>query len=110
MENIQFRKITLEDRSLIQSFFDKYPSHSCERTFANAYLWARHYNVSFALIHNALVFCSNIEGESFSYPLGEEEDIKEAIEWILAYTKQNNIPLCLYNVTHCQWEQLLLKI
>ena len=106
LKEVQFRKIELNDRSLIQSYFDKYPSHSCERTFANAYLWARHYNVSFALIHDTLVFCSNIEGESFSYPLGKDEDIKEAIEWILSYTKQKNIPLCLYNVTHCQWEQL----
>lgn len=105
MENIQFRKIELDDRSLIQSFFDKYPSHSCERTFANAYLWARHYKVTFALIHNTLVFQSNIEEASFSYPLGEEEDVKAAIEWIISYTKENNMPFCLYNVTHCQWEQ-----
>ncbi len=106
MEKIQFRKIELADRLLIQSFFNKHPSHSCERTFANAYLWARHYKVSFALIHNTLVFCSNIGGESFSYPLGEEADVKAAIDWIWEYTKENNIPFLLYNVTHCQWEQL----
>ena len=103
---MQFKKIELDDRLLIQSYFNKYPSRSCERTFANAYLWSRHYKTTFAIIHNALVFCSNIEGESFSYPMGEEEDIKAAIEWIMAYTKEKGIPFCLYNATPCQWEQL----
>ena len=105
MGEIEFRKPELNDRILIQSYFNKYPSRSCERTFANAYLWSRHYKATFAIVHNTLVFRSNLEGESFSYPLGETGDVKAAIDWIMAYTKEKNMPFFLYNVTQCQWEQ-----
>ena len=106
MEKIQFRKLTMDDRQLIELYFKKYPGRSCEKTFANAYLWARHYNVTFAVIHNALVFCSGKEEEAFSYPLGEACDVKAALDWILEYTKENKKSFQLYNVTKCQWEQL----
>ncbi len=106
MREVVFKKIEMEDQKLIQSYFDKYPSRSCEKSFGSAYLWSRHYKVTFAVIENALVFCSNIEGESFSYPLGEKEEAKAAIDTLLIYTKEKGIPFFLYNVTEDQWEEL----
>ena len=35
MEEIQFKRPEIEDRELIESYFRKYPSRSCERTFVN---------------------------------------------------------------------------
>ena len=106
LEKIQFKKPELEDRQLIQSYFDRYPSRSCEKSFANTFLWSRHYKVTFAVIHNTMVFCSNVNGRSFSYPIGEEEDIKVAIECLQEYVKEEGIPFILYNVTPEQWALL----
>ena len=50
MEEIIFRRPALEDQELIRSYFDKAPSRSCERTFVDVFLWARHYDVTFAVI------------------------------------------------------------
>ena len=47
MEEIQFKRPEIEDRELIESYFRKYPSRSCERTFVNVFLWSRHYKVTF---------------------------------------------------------------
>jgi len=107
MAEVQFKRTELEDRELLHSYFRRYPSRSCERTFANALLWSRHYPVTFAIIENTLVFRSlDEEGESYSFPAGEEEDIKKAIQFLKIYTEERGLPLILYHVTHAQFEQL----
>lgn len=54
MEEIQFKRPEIEDRELIESYFRKYPSRSCERTFVNVFLWSRHYKVTFAEIEHTI--------------------------------------------------------
>lgn len=61
MDKIQFKRPELEDQEIIHSYFEKSPSRSCERTFANVYLWSRHYKVEYAIIEGALVFKDNSE-------------------------------------------------
>ncbi len=106
MEEIQFKRPELEDRELIHSYFVKYPSRSCERTFANCYLWSRHYKVMFAVIENALVFKSEDEGLAFTCPIGEPDDVKRALDFLKAYTVEKKVPFILYNVTQSQFSQL----
>ena len=107
MEEIQFRRTELEDRELMHPFFQKFPSRSCERTFANSLLWSRHYPVTFAIIENTLVFrWEKEEGYSFTYPVGEAEDVKRALAFLEEYNRERKFPLVLYHVTPEQFEQL----
>lgn len=106
MTEILFRRPELQDREVIQYYFRQYPSRSCERTFVNVYLWSRHYHVTFAVVENTLVFQSEGEEIAYSYPLGEPEDVKRAIEFLRVYVKERQIPFVLYNVTEVQFEQL----
>lgn len=106
MEEIQFKRPELEDRQLIHSYFVKYPSRSCERTFANCYLWSRHYKVGFAVVEHTLVFQSEDQETAFTYPVGELEDVKRAIDFLRKYTKERDIPFQLYHVTESQFAQL----
>lgn len=106
MLDIQFKRPEIEDRELIHSYYRKYPSRSCERTFVNNYLWSRRYKTVYAMIENTIVFCSNVHGESFSYPLGEPENVKKAIAILVAYANEKGIPFSLYNVTEEQFAQL----
>lgn len=41
MEEIQFKRPEIEDRELIESYFRKYPSRSCERTFVNVFFMVK---------------------------------------------------------------------
>ena len=71
MEEIAFKRPELEDREIISSYFAKAPSRSCERTFANVYLWARFYNEGWAEIEGTAVFRTGQEGAySYTYPIG----------------------------------------
>ena len=107
MKEIQFRRTELEDRDMMHTYFQKFPSRSCERTFANALLWSRHYPVMFAEIEDTLVFRSkDEEGEAYTYPAGEPENVKKALEVLKGYTEERNVPLVLYHVTQAQFAQL----
>ena len=80
MEEILFKRPELEDQEIIAPYFEKAPSRSCERTFANVYLWSRHYHVQYAVIEGALVFRDDGEKLAFAYPAGEPEAVKRALE------------------------------
>lgn len=110
MIEIDFRKAELKDKELITGFFRNHTSRSCERTFTNVYLWARFYNVTFALVEDALVFRSeDEEGYAFAFPAGEPEHVKRAIQVLIQYSKERDMAFRMYNVTPdnyeamCQW-------
>ena len=99
MTTVNFKRPELTDRNLIDSYFKKYPSRSCDRTFANVYLWARFYEVEFAQYNNVLLFRDNSAGYGYAFPAGEDEDVKAAIEDIMKWEKEKGVPFCLYGVT-----------
>lgn len=106
MDKIQFKRPELEDQEIINSYFAKAPSRSCERTFANVYLWSRHYKVEYAIIEGALVFKDNSEKALFAYPAGDDESVKKALEWMNHYSEEVEAPLMLYTVTEENFAQL----
>ena len=101
-----FKRPELEDKDIITSYFHKSTSRSCERTFVNVYLWSRHYKVKYAVIEDALVFRSDDNGLSFSYPAGSPENIKRAVDYLTEYCKGKECPLVFYNVTPEMFSQL----
>lgn len=106
MEEVQFKRTELEDREWMHSYFERFPSRSCERTFANSLLWSRHYPVKYAIIENALVFRSTGNGEAYTFPVGEVEDVKRALDFIKNDTEKRGIPFVLYHITREQFERL----
>lgn len=98
MKDIQFKRPQLEDRDLIESYFRQQPSRSCERTFVNAYLWSRFYQVSYAIVNDTLVFHSGA-GKAFSFPAGEPARVKETIPLLKEYAAERGHSFQLYNVT-----------
>lgn len=100
MTEITFRKAELKDKELMTSYFNRYESRSCERTFTNIYLWSRRYPVTFAVVENTLVFKSEDEESlSFAFPAGEDEDIKRALEVLKKYSEERGYTFSLYMVT-----------
>lgn len=105
MKEIEFKRPELEDRELLDGYFRRYPSRSCERTFVNVYLWSRHYHVKYAMIENTIVFKSEDEGLAFAYPVGATEDVRRAIAFLMEYSAERGEEFRLYNVTPEQFEE-----
>ena len=106
MEEINFKRPELEDQKIIAPYFEKAPSRSCERTFANVYLWSRHYHVEYAVIEGALVFRDSGDELGFAYPAGEPEAVRRALEYLMRYSKEQGAPFMLYNVTEENFAQM----
>lgn len=106
MDSIQFRRPELSDKEVIQSYFREFPSRSCEKTFANSYLWSRHYKTTFAVVANTLVFKWEDDGVKFSFPVGKPEDVRKALEVLKEYAENKGESFVLYNVTEELFEQL----
>lgn len=107
MTEINFKRAELEDKELISHYFKHHTSRSCERTFVNVFLWSRHYKVEFAIIKDTLVFKSEDEdGLAFAYPAGEPENVKQALEVLMAYSKERGFPFTMYTVTPDFFAQL----
>lgn len=106
MDDIKFKRPELEDREIINSYFSKAPSRSCERTFANVYLWSRHFHVRYAIIEDTLIFQDDGEALAYAYPAGEAPCVKKALEFLEKYSRERGFPLKLYNVTQENFTQL----
>ena len=107
MEEVQFKRAQLEDKEIITRYFTNHTSRSCERTFANVFLWSRKYPVTWAIVEQALVFKSEDEEHlAFASPAGEPENVKKALEVLMQYSAQRNVPFQMYNVTPEYYAQL----
>lgn len=101
-----FKRPELENRDLVNHYFFQAPGRSCERTFVNVFLWSRHYKVKFAVIEDALVFRNEGNDYAFSYPAGNADAVKRALEAIMEYCKERECPFKLYNVTPEHFAQM----
>ncbi|MEG0109402.1 MAG: phosphatidylglycerol lysyltransferase domain-containing protein, partial [Lachnospiraceae bacterium] len=107
MKEVEFKRPMLEDQELLETYFKKFPSRSCERTFVNVFLWARAYGVEYAMIENTIVFRSQSEvGCSFSYPVGEPKDVQRTIESLQEHCESKGGAFRMYNVTEENFRQL----
>lgn len=96
--DIQFKRPELTDRDLIQHYLHQRKTRSCEMTFANTYLWSRHYDVGFAVLEDMLVFGSTAGRVSFTVPVGPG-DLRQVLDILMAYCEEKGVPFQLHNVT-----------
>ena len=102
----EFKRPELEDKELIDYYFAQAPSRSCERTFANVYLWSRQYKVKYALLHDALVFRDEGDGHTYAYPVGKPEAVKAALEELMKICEDEGCEFGLYCVTPENFAQM----
>lgn len=105
---ISFRKIELEDRELLQGYLNQKPYRSCDLVFANIYLWSRKYHTEFAIVEDTLIFCGYQEDGAISitFPIGGQEQIKKALDVMLAWFETQNREFHMYIVQEKEFELL----
>lgn len=105
---IEFKRPELKDKELMERYFQMQDTKSCEYTFANILLWCRFYNVVYAVVHDMLIFLSDDEGVevSFAFPMGKKENVKAAMDAILAWTEERNLEFYMHSISPEQFAQL----
>ena len=67
--SIEWKKITLEEKALLEPYYKYEQSNSCEAAFANNVLWSPFYEIEFAIVEGMLTFLTKKEGYSASMPM-----------------------------------------
>jgi Uncharacterized conserved protein len=97
---INFQSVTIDDRSTIQSFFDRSSYQNCDFSFSNIFSWSHYYNTTFAIFENFLFFrFQPKEGKSgYLFPLGGE-NLKRALEILLWDSQERGDSIRVYGIT-----------
>ena len=101
--NIQWKKIEMEDRDILEPYYAYAQSKCCEISFANNYLWAPFYDMEYAIIKDMLVYITKAEAYSNVIPLAKDDEsagnLKEVILILDEFFKENNQELKIHLVT-----------
>lgn len=103
---LKLRKPELEDKALIDPYFRACNSRSCEDTFANLYLWSRHYKINYAFVEDMLIFQQTEGGRYTSFPKGDRTNLKKVLDELMRWYEEQNLEFHLMNVTREQFEIL----
>ncbi len=104
--DIPFRKPDLADREIINRFLAKQNTRSCEYTFANIYLWSRHYPVEYAVVEDMAVFKTRDEENVFAFPMGDEKNLRACVDALTGWCREREIPLRFHSITEEQFAML----
>ena len=108
--NINWKKITLEDKAIIEPYYKYEQSDSCEVAFANSVLWAPFYEMEYAIVEDMLVFMTRREGCSVSMPMAKDEksetNLEEAVMKLEEYFEELGQPFHMHLVTKEKFELL----
>lgn len=104
--DIEFHKIKLEDRDLINSYLAQQKTRSCELTFANIYLWSSFYKVDYAIVEDMLIIRGSDSIVYFDFPIGRAEGVKPALDALMEYCKERDQEFILGLITPERFEIL----
>ncbi len=70
---IEFKDITIEDRELLEGFYNKYGGTNSEANFTNMFIWQKDYNIKYAVKDGFLLICAGgiKRPKSCHFPIGE---------------------------------------
>lgn len=103
---LELKRPELKDKALIDQYLRACSSRSCEDTFANFYLWSRHYKVQYAFLEGMLIFQQTEGGRYTSFPKGERTNLKKVLDCLIRWYEEHELEFHLMNVTPQQFEIL----
>ena len=108
--SIEWKKLTLEDKELLEPYYKYEQSNCCDIAFANNVLWAPFYEVEYTVIEEMVVFLTKRNGYSVSMPMAKDEMGANNLEKVLlqleAFFEENGQKFHMHLVTKEKYELL----
>ena len=105
---LHFKKIELDDISLLKAYYSSYPSRQCDRSAGASVMWRDYFENKYTVIDGTIIFSSTLKGETcFTYPIGRNVD--KALDEIEKHCKENGIPMVLCTVSKSELKTLEKK-
>jgi len=101
-----FKPITMEDRIIFNTYFDKYQPEISEFTFTNLYMWRNHYQFRWTVHENQLILISTKESNKISTfpPMGD--DLNTSLEYLIEISKRSKLKLQMIRFPERNLEKL----
>ncbi|MDO5423981.1 MAG: phosphatidylglycerol lysyltransferase domain-containing protein [Eubacteriales bacterium] len=103
---IEFKRTELSDREKLNHYLNKQNSRSCEYTFANIYLWSRHYPMEFGILEDMAVFKTIGEETMYAFPMGDRKNLHACVDALTVWCAERGLPLAFHSVTEEQFAML----
>ena len=88
MKKTDFKKITLEDKPLIDDYFRRFPQYHSEHNFLTLFSWEHYAPCEYAVINDHLILSNTINGRSTCHaPVGEFDPA--LFEELISFAKKN---------------------
>lgn len=94
VDEMNFKKLELEDKSLFENYIYPYNFLSCEYSFTTLYIWKDACDIQYTIYKDALIIKKkDFEGNyHFMQPLGyKDEDLEVILEELKNYKENNNM-------------------
>lgn len=95
---MEFKIPTLEDKEAIDRCLKNDSTRSCDFNTSNIILWNEFYKGTYTIIDQLFILKSEDGETTFSYPMGKG-DKKKAVETLMEYCRQNDIPFAMHGIT-----------
>lgn len=98
MQNLNFKKLTLEDKDLFDEYFALSPPSISEYTFSNLYVWHHSRQIEYAQYNGGLIIlATHSDKKYFMMPIGFENPA-QIYQELLNYGIQHNIATSINRV------------
>lgn len=103
--DIQWKNVELKDKEVIDRYYEQEPVRNCEFTFANNFLWAPFYEIRWSVVEDMLVFSTDEQCRSVSFPQGGG-DLKKAVDALTEYFREAGREFSMHLVSPEQFKKL----
>ena len=108
LRNMEFRKFTIDDIDVVQSYLDIDGAFMAERNFVGLFLWCDHYKVKMCIEDDCLYMCSDRSDEYFMvFPPFTRGDFRKAFVKLIEYARTKNEYILVNSVSEVQKEKLI---
>jgi hypothetical protein len=83
-----FKELGIEDKSIFDEYFKRYPPRISEFTFTNLFIWRHYYNFKWAMLNENIVMIVSPEEKQYFFPPIGENGVKETVLECLSYSKE----------------------
>ena len=94
----QFRDLSIEDKSLLDSAFAQFPPLTSEFTFTNLFIWRHTYQIKISRFQEFLILFSEKREQPFFFPPIGEGNVVKCSRTLLQHMKEEEVPIKMARV------------
>lgn len=106
IEKSKFKDVELSDQEILEAYYRKLNSRSCDDCFSNLYLWKHLEPMEYQIVDGVLVLRSKTPKSFFRFPMGDEDRLSGVLDGMQQFAKAEGVPFLMRLVTREQFEVL----